>query len=146
MCLTRTGSFYPALALAAAHAPQNQHGRAAAFIRAVPRSRDGDTPFTIAYTPMPRALSTRGTRAAWRDYADGETVTVQFGADGDGVALCSRSARGENASGGRPCENADELALLPPPPTWLAKVLMTYPCPLLPDSPADPGGEVHCSS
>ena len=91
---------------------------------------------------MPRALWTRGTRAAWRDYADGETVTVQFGADGDGVALCSRSARGENASGGRPCENAD----LPPPPPWLAKVLMTYPCPLLPDSPADPGGEVHCSS
>ena len=132
---------------APAFVPFASRARTFELRRALAHAREnGDTPFTIAYTPMPRALSTRGTRAAWRDYADGETVTVQFGADGDGVALCSRSARGENASGGRPCENADELALLPPPPTWLAKVLMTYPCPLLPDSPADPGGEVHCSS
>ena len=131
---------------APAFVPFASRARTFELRRALAHAREnGDAPFTIAYTPMPSALSTRGTRAAWRDYADGATVTVRFEADGDGGSQCSRGARGENASGGGPCE-ADEIALLPPPPAWLTRVLMTYPCPLLPDSPSDPGREIHCSS
>ena len=48
---------------------------------------------------------------------------------------------------GAACAASEQaLAFAAAPPAWLTKVLMAYPVPLLPESPADPGSEIHCSA
>lgn len=83
--------------------------------------------FILKYTKMPWS----GTPKSYMAY------------EGEQVILIENSATGERTCkvGGKTC-TASEIALLPPPPTWLQSLLHPYPIPLLPGDDT----EVHCST
>eukprot|EP00746_Dinoflagellata_sp_MGD_P071531 gnl/MRDRNA2_/MRDRNA2_29121_c0_seq1.p1 gnl/MRDRNA2_/MRDRNA2_29121_c0~~gnl/MRDRNA2_/MRDRNA2_29121_c0_seq1.p1 ORF type:complete len:605 (-),score=85.70 gnl/MRDRNA2_/MRDRNA2_29121_c0_seq1:22-1836(-) len=83
--------------------------------------------FILKYTKMPWS----GTPKSYMAY------------EGEQVILIENSATGERTCkvGGKTC-TASEIALLPPPPTWLQSLLHPYPMPLLPGDDT----EVHCST
>jgi hypothetical protein len=96
-------------------------------------------PFRVSYTRLPPS-ATRGTPSAWRDYAAGERVTLEED-PATGMRRCTMG------HAGAACAASEQaLAFAAAPPAWLTKVLMAYPVPLLPESPADPGSEIHCSA
>mmetsp|Transcript_99119 Transcript_99119/g.278621 ORF Transcript_99119/g.278621 Transcript_99119/m.278621 type:complete len:166 (-) Transcript_99119:52-549(-) len=100
-------------------------------------AREHGKRFSITYTRLPPA-AIHASPATWRDYL-GQSVTLV-----EDPALGTQRC---TVAGGAECA-ASELAFAfaPAPRFWLTRVLMQYPVPLLPESAADPGSEIHCSA
>ena len=89
------------------------------------------------------APGTRATPAKWRDYRGDEVergILNLVEHPASSTRTCTVGIRGQ------PCSAHDVAELASAPSPWLSKVLMTYPVPLLPESEADPGSEIHCSA
>ena len=95
--------------------------------RALDLARQRGEPFSVKYAK----LSSK-TPSSWR-------VEKVSKADAISYAFPAGKCRDGN---GRACA-PDELAMLPPPPTWLTFLLHPYPVPLLDDGSGD---EVHCTT
>lgn len=98
--------------------------------------------FQITFTRMPARLE-RATPAKWRDYRGDEVergILNLVEHPASSTRTCTVGIRGQ------PCSAHDVAELASAPSPWLSKVLMTYPVPLLPESEADPGSEIHCSA
>ena len=92
--------------------------------------------FSLSYVRLPLM---EGSPARWRAHR-GPTVTVAYDPT-TGASRCRVGGGLWPAACG-----ANEPGLAPAPPWWLSKVLMQYPVPLVPESDANPGDEIHCSA
>ena len=111
-------------------------------------------PFRLTYTRLPPSVN-RAPPSVWRDY-EGQSVTLSedpmWGARnctvrGGGAGVGGGDGFGTEGERSEACsEREAALAFAPPPPRWLAMILMAYPVPLLPESPEEPGHEIHCSA
>mmetsp|Transcript_18883 Transcript_18883/g.60595 ORF Transcript_18883/g.60595 Transcript_18883/m.60595 type:complete len:363 (+) Transcript_18883:123-1211(+) len=97
--------------------------------RSLALARRRGEPFSLEYTPLPPGL---GTPTQWRAHA-GEKVSLDEAADGLVSCVVGRA---------REACGAAELALLPPPPWLLTRVLLPYPIPLLDGA----GDGIHCTT
>eukprot|EP00747_Dinoflagellata_sp_TGD_P077232 gnl/TRDRNA2_/TRDRNA2_159498_c1_seq1.p1 gnl/TRDRNA2_/TRDRNA2_159498_c1~~gnl/TRDRNA2_/TRDRNA2_159498_c1_seq1.p1 ORF type:complete len:489 (-),score=58.25 gnl/TRDRNA2_/TRDRNA2_159498_c1_seq1:526-1908(-) len=92
-------------------------------------ARDRGEPFMLRYTALPREKRTPG---QWVQHK-GPQVLVQEDPH-KGLKSCT-------VDGVAPCAS-EEVAMLPPPPRWLASLLLQYPAPLVSGNHT----ELHCIS
>eukprot|EP00929_Paragymnodinium_shiwhaense_P028596 TRINITY_DN16554_c0_g1_i2.p1 TRINITY_DN16554_c0_g1~~TRINITY_DN16554_c0_g1_i2.p1 ORF type:complete len:375 (+),score=72.93 TRINITY_DN16554_c0_g1_i2:901-2025(+) len=89
--------------------------------------------FELTYTKIPQSVDSI---REWRTFQGSQVLLTETSA---GEAKCiERAQSGEE----KPCAE-DEIALLPPPPRWLQKILLPYPIPLIPTDTVD---DLYCST
>lgn len=89
-------------------------------------AHEKETDYVVEYVKLPNYMTTA---SEWRDYVPSDMVRYEVK---DGLAVCNVVPYDKSEEKGVPCD-IDEIAMLPPPPTWLRSFLHPYPLPLLPD-------------